>query len=538
MHHMSRSWKLLACGGLFVILLGGCPENGALSRLLDLLPDDVLSEVEDVIDALGRALEDETFEFVETDADEDRFFGDSEDDFDDVAFDAIEVSEREIVEQAETQDGALPVMHGGLSGRFEYHSDGDDDDASESDREGDADSAREGPQGGELRGRWFSADGEVAGHIRGRFRAMPEDELAEGLAGGGSFHAKLVDLDGRFLGFLKARYGHTEGEGDVFFGHWLDRHHRMLGVLRGHWNVDSESGGGEFAGRWAALNLCDEVQSLPHGDFEPDDFGGIEPDDVDPQVLEDEANDEEIDEEDEQDDEEGDDVDGDDEADDGDDEGDESDGDEKDGDALRARMRDDRAERDFDLGDRHGDLAFDDEPRCVDASAPWGYLAGFHRPARPDARESGRFDNGGGDGIFFARWRSATSRLSGFVLGHYQMDEQTEPQDGPRIVGRFYGKHVDRQGRFRGYIRGVFGRSVHGVAVFRGRYFDADRQPVGELFGRWSRDPRHAGGPLFGVWNADIEQEDVSEDVDPDDLDEPDEADEDEEVQDESDDEV
>jgi hypothetical protein len=101
----------------------------------------------------------------------------------------------------------------------------------------------------------------------------------------------------------------------------------------------------------------------------------------------------------------------------------------------------------------------------------------------------------------------------GVVLGRYkplepdtdatlppESDGGYKPPEGPVLLGKFYGKCVDLDGAFRGWIRGVYGRSVHDIGVFYGHYYDADGEETGVLLGRWTSDPQLLGGPFFGIW--------------------------------------
>jgi|GEM_PF-4605746 len=171
---------------------------------------------------------------------------------DEIPFESIPVEVEDIFTEAETLDGALPIVHGGVTGRFIYDQpDGSSDDAP-----------------GVFRGRWFGMDGEVRGRVHGRYSPLTPEELPDGIVGGGVFQGRYTDNQDRFMGFLRGRYGHRENAPGRFFGRWLDRELRLVGVLKGHWTDESNTGGGAFRGRWAGFNICAEADSMPASDHE------------------------------------------------------------------------------------------------------------------------------------------------------------------------------------------------------------------------------------------------------------------------------
>lgn len=86
--------------------------------------------------------------------------------------------------------------------------------------------------GGVFGGRWMSEDGDVVGHLAGRYAD-------------GEFRAKYIDRDGEFRGFLAGVYG--DGH---FSGEYYDAEGNQLGVLRGQYTTTG-SGHGLFRGAWS-----------------------------------------------------------------------------------------------------------------------------------------------------------------------------------------------------------------------------------------------------------------------------------------------
>jgi len=324
------------------------------------------------------------------------------------------------------------------------------------------------------------------------------------------FRGKYIDLEGHFRGFLRGHYGHAPDGRGQFYGRWFDRHHRLMGILMGHWNDDPATDGGTFAGRWAAFDICAEADSLPEVQFDEGDFGGLDASD---EVLE---------------------------------PGEPMD-------PSEPGIQDEP------------DLRNNAVPPCIDPDLPYGFLRGRHMPYPPPEDGIALPDDGtvppddgtvppdgvrppprpGIDGPgprpgqlgppprpntedrppvirpggrFRGRWRDHTGSVVGHLKGHYEpvmqampdgepIDEQasedvTPPPHRARVMGVFYGKYVDTTGRFRGFLRGRYGRGFHGLGVFRGHYYDADGQEMGVLRGRWANDPHKPGGPFFGFWNG------------------------------------
>lgn len=100
-------------------------------------------------------------------------------------------------------------------------------------------------------GRWMSEDGELMGHLAGRF-------------GHGIFFGKYIDTDGQFQGHLLGEYsdGHFRGE-------WYNESGNQVGVLHGRYTSEEGGGTGRFEGVWARLDITDPIDCTnPNSDGE------------------------------------------------------------------------------------------------------------------------------------------------------------------------------------------------------------------------------------------------------------------------------
>lgn len=105
----------------------------------------------------------------------------------------------------------------------------------------------------------------------------------------------------------------------------------------------------------------------------------------------------------------------------------------------------------------------------------------------------GRDDDG--QGIFYGRWMTLRGRIIGSVNGRWGVDST-----GHRV---FVGKYVDRQGRFEGFVKGTWharGLGPNATGQFRGRIFNADREPIGVLKGHFKQGTTRKGGYFAGKW--------------------------------------
>ena len=430
MHRFRASVGAIGGTALALMLcLAGCPTDTQLGQLADTLSTDTAKDDATFL-ALQELVDESTTEEALSVDDEAVNFGE-----DATLYTAEPAGDVELLEDSILADvggdDATFIERGQLSGRFWNDVlDSDSDNSS-----------------GMFRGHWVAADGQPLGVIRGEYRPLAREDLPDGLAGGGFFHGRYIDTEGRFRGILRGRYGHAEDGRGLFFGRWYDRHDRLLGILKGHWDDDPEIQGGTFAGWWAAFDICEEVGSLPDGEFADNDFGGLEA--TDEQVVEDV-------------------------------------------DAQPYDWTQTPLDEEPDVAGANG------PPPCIDPDHPHGFLRGWHWPYEHDL----------GDGLFHGRWRTANGNLVGVLRGHWVKNPPPDGESGDddpaegRILGRFYGKYVDLSGTFRGFVRGVYGRSANGVAVFRGHYYNADHEEQGVLLGRWSVAPHVPGGPFVGWWNG------------------------------------
>ena len=107
--------------------------------------------------------------------------------------------------------------------------------------------ASDGRELGRIAGRYVAEDGTRAGFIRGVFGQRQDGQKV--------FFAKVLGLDGRFLGLLAGQY-----EGTHFTGHYRVTRNQVGGAVEGRAVVaaSGEQGSlGAFRGRWS--NRCGEV---------------------------------------------------------------------------------------------------------------------------------------------------------------------------------------------------------------------------------------------------------------------------------------
>ncbi len=105
----------------------------------------------------------------------------------------------------------------------------------------------------------------------------------------------------------------------------------------------------------------------------------------------------------------------------------------------------------------------------------------------------GRDDDG--QGIFYGRWMNANGRVIGAVRGRWGVDSAG--------MGVFVGKYIDNDGNFEGFVKGIWRDRGHGANAcgqFRGRIFNADRQPIGVLMGHFKKGDTRRGGWFAGLW--------------------------------------
>jgi hypothetical protein len=107
-------------------------------------------------------------------------------------------------------------------------------------------------------------------------------------------------------------------------------------------------------------------------------------------------------------------------------------------------------------------------------------------------------------GTFRGRWVSRTGEVTGFVRGHYGVNER-----GRRVL---FGKWVDASGNFQGFLRGTWveagreggsnpGGRVRNFGSFGAEILDADQRPIGSVRGRWRSTPGGSDGVFDGTWS-------------------------------------
>ncbi len=113
---------------------------------------------------------------------------------------------------------------------------------------------------------------------------------------------------------------------------------------------------------------------------------------------------------------------------------------------------------------------------------PKGFLAG--RWGKDEA----------GVNIFYGKWMSQHNILKGHLSGSWANNE-------------FFGKYIDRSGKFEGLIKGKYhtGNSFspkhRHAGWFRGYYYNADGNILGVLKGHYHENPKETGmGNFFGRW--------------------------------------
>lgn len=109
-----------------------------------------------------------------------------------------------------------------------------------------------GAEGGRVRCLWRDSSGAVIGYLLGRYE--PEvsglDEFDRGARVGGTFYAKYVDQNGRFIGFVRGTYGRSENGLGVFEATYFDQNDVELGWLVGRWRIGLGRVGGPVFGLW------------------------------------------------------------------------------------------------------------------------------------------------------------------------------------------------------------------------------------------------------------------------------------------------
>jgi hypothetical protein len=142
-----------------------------------------------------------------------------------------------------------------------------------------------------------------------------------------------------------------------------------------------------------------------------------------------------------------------------------------------------------DQGDKFSIRSFLVEP----GSCARGFLGGtWNLPVDPDSM-----------GTFRGRWVSRDGLVTGFVRGHYGINE-----GGTRVL---FGKYTDESGVFQGFLRGTWERvgreggpqmsnHMRHFGTFRAEILDGERRPNGITRGQWRAIPGSGSGFFDGRW--------------------------------------
>ena len=106
-----------------------------------------------------------------------------------------------------------------------------------------------------------------------------------------------------------------------------------------------------------------------------------------------------------------------------------------------------------------------------------------------------RWSSENNQGSFRGVWVNPRAGAVGHVRGHFGINKAGE--------NVFFGKYIDREGHFEGFLRGSFsvgeGDVAQGRGVFQGNWFSAERDDRGRIIGRWAtRAEDH--GFFSGKW--------------------------------------
>lgn len=142
-----------------------------------------------------------------------------------------------------------------------------------------------------------------------------------------------------------------------------------------------------------------------------------------------------------------------------------------------------------DLGNKFSIQGFLVEP----GSCGRGFMGGaWNAPVSPDSM-----------GTFQGRWVSRDGQVTGFVQGHYGVNDA-----GFRVL---FGKYVDQAGNFQGFLRGTWdqagremgphhGQHMRSFGNYRAEILDANEHPIGTARGHWRATPGGGDGFFEGKW--------------------------------------
>jgi len=126
-----------------------------------------------------------------------------------------------------------------------------------------------------------------------------------------------------------------------------------------------------------------------------------------------------------------------------------------------------------------------------------------HRVPCPGGFLAGHWGyNEDGEGRFRGRWMSYNGQVTGWLNGHFGVNE-----NGRRVL---FGKWINRAGNFEGFLKGswqpMFGMhtdvtdETRAMGGFFARIYNADRQVIGAMQGRYRSHPEEAGGFFQARW--------------------------------------
>jgi len=116
-----------------------------------------------------------------------------------------------------------------------------------------------------------------------------------------------------------------------------------------------------------------------------------------------------------------------------------------------------------------------------------------------------------GQGRFRGRWMNYGGEITGYLRGHFG-----QTQNGRRVM---FGKWINKAGDCEGFLRGIYEPLRHRFGndqqsdqqaggMFRARVYNANREPIGELNGRYESAPDRAAGFFQGRWRLDCARPD------------------------------
>jgi hypothetical protein len=139
---------------------------------------------------------------------------------------------------------------------------------------------------------------------------------------------------------------------------------------------------------------------------------------------------------------------------------------------------------------------------------PKGFLSGrFRHLPEEDVSVAASADESTGQqlGRFAGAWTNLSGRIDGFLRGGYGLNA-----DGERV---FFGKYIDRKGRFRGMLTGTWDPAddARDLATFSGQWESASGRAEGRLGGNAYSVEGYPGGFFAGRWATACDDEATDE---------------------------